>query len=65
MAINKAMLKNMIAIPKPIHSGLNTHHQLQSITLVNFNTTKATVNKPLNPIPLDDEDELLLILFLL
>ena len=35
----------------PIQIGESTHSQLHVITLVNFNTMNATVNKPANPIP--------------
>ena len=40
--INNAML---------IHVGLSTHTQLQSITLHNFSTMKATCSSEVNPIP--------------
>lgn len=54
------MHNNTIAIV--IHIGDKIHHQDQEIILVNFNTINATVNKPLNPIPLD-ELELLELLY--
>jgi hypothetical protein len=39
-----------------IQIGDNTHHHDQSIYLVNFNTMNTMVNKPPNPIPLDELD---------
>lgn len=51
----KRISKN-IAIPK--RTGDKTHHQDQSIYLVNFNVIKTIVNRPTKPIP-----ELLLELF--
>ena len=47
-----------------IHSGDNTNHQLHVATTVvpvNFNTMNTIVNNPANPIPLDDDDDELLI----
>jgi hypothetical protein len=32
----------------PIQSGLNTHHQDQAITFVNFNAINKIVNTPTN-----------------
>ena len=40
--------------PAEIHKGLNTHHHDQLIILTNFKPINKTVNKPVNPIPLDD-----------
>ncbi len=37
-----------------IHSGLSTHHQLQSICLHSFNTTNTTVSTPTMLTPPDD-----------
>ena len=35
-----------------IHVGLNTHIQLQLITLTSFNTINTICNTPIKPIPL-------------
>lgn len=48
------MIKTIIAtipIENEIQIGDNTHHQDHVIAFINFNTIKATVNKPANPIP--------------
>lgn len=47
-------ISNIIPIVnlKLIQIGLNIYHYDQAITLVNFNTIKAIVNNPENPIPL-------------
>lgn len=54
-----------IKTPKTIatgsHSGDNTHHQDQSITLHNFNVINTMASKPQNPIPPPDTEEFLLI----
>lgn len=42
---------NTKSIDNEIQIGDNTHHHDQVITLVNFNTIKAIVNAPVNPIP--------------
>lgn len=41
--------------PKVIQSGESTHHQDQSITLVNFRTIKTIVSRPAKPIPPPDD----------
>jgi hypothetical protein len=38
-------------MPIGINVGLSTHHQDQSITLHNFNTTNATVSRVHNEVP--------------
>ena len=50
-------------IAHAIHIGLNTHHQdhvATTVVPVNFNTMNTIVNNPQNPIPLDEDDELLI-----
>jgi len=46
-------------IRKLIQIGDNTHNQDQVITLVSLRPTNNTVNKPVKPIPEEEEDELL------
>lgn len=51
-------------INQVIHIGLNTHNQdhvATTVVSVNFNTMNTIVNNPANPIPLDDDDDELLI----
>ena len=43
----------MIPNPTEIHIGDKTHHQDQLITPQSFNTTNATVSRPLNVKPPD------------
>ena len=50
------------AMMAEIHTGESTHHQDQLIIPVSFSTIKATVKRPVNPIPLL-LDELLLAIF--
>lgn len=45
------MINTTNAIATGIHIGDNTHIQDQCITLHSFNTIKAIVNAPQNPIP--------------
>lgn len=48
---------------KEIHNGDITHHQdhvATTLVSVNFNTINTIVNNPANPIPLDDDDDDLL-----
>jgi hypothetical protein len=45
----------MIAIENGIHIGAKTHNHDQFIIFNNFNVMNTTANKPVNPIPLDDE----------
>ena len=47
-----------------IHIGLKTHNQdhvATTVVPVNFNTMNTIVSNPANPIPLDDDDDELLI----
>ena len=43
-----------------IQMGDSTHHQDQSIFPINLRTMNTMVSKPLNPMPLEDEDDLLM-----
>lgn len=54
--------KTIKTIARPPQKGIVTHHQDQSITLHNFNTTKQTPNNPVTPIP--ESLTLLIILYL-
>lgn len=47
----KAIAKNKSTRHIGIHKGLNTHHQLQSIVLVNLRIIKASSSKLVKPIP--------------
>ena len=47
---------------KGIQSGLNTHHQDQSIMLHNFNVINTMVSNPTKVMPPDDSEDLLLII---
>jgi hypothetical protein len=55
------MAKPRITAAKAIQQGDKTHNQDQLITLHNFRTTNATVNRPEMPMPLED----VLLLFLI
>lgn len=49
-----------------IHRGDITHHQdhvATTVTPINFKTINTIVNNPANPIPLDEDDELLIITY--
>lgn len=48
-----------------IQIGERTHHQLQLIKPVNLRPIKRIVSRPVNPIPPDEEEELLDIRILL
>ena len=53
-------------ISQVIHIGLNTHNQdhvATTVVSVNFNTINTIVNNPANPIPLDEDEELLIFLY--
>lgn len=52
MAIKPIINLILISIIAEIKKGERTQIQDQSITPTNFNTIKATVNNPANPIPL-------------
>ena len=51
--INETIIANIIIIANGIQSGLNTHHQLQSMLWVSFNTRNTMNNIVPNPIPSD------------
>lgn len=60
--ITKPIINIVIAIIAEIQSGERTQIQDQFITPISFNTIKATVNNPANPIPLLLELTVLIIL---
>ncbi len=55
-----------ITIAAEIHNGDKTHHQLQAIKFVNFNTTKtmdSNMAKPMPPPSENESDIMILVLF--
>ena len=51
----RSNIKINIATASPIQSGLSIHIHPQLITWHNLRTIKATVKRPVNPMPDDDE----------
>ena len=56
------MIMKAIEIRALIQRGESTHNQDQVITLVSLRPTNNTVNKPVKPIPEEEEDELDIVL---
>lgn len=60
-----ATIQIAIANSAEIQTGANTHHQDQVILSSSFNVIKTIVNNPTKPIPLDDDETLLLFILAL
>ena len=54
--------KITIVMPALIHNGDNTHHHVQFMVPMSLRTINTIVSKPVNPIPVLLDDELLLMI---